>query len=196
MKFLFQGPLIYTEGNTTQGLTINTPREIPHKVQAAQLINGNPATGPKNTVQRRKLYYILLPTVYYYKLYSIHIFTSQVSNTTRDGRIQGERRRNSASSFCKALTRLNFFDFQIFENLSFNNFSIVIENSPESNGYIFLSMTQKFWRFLTLNQSSPSIWAQRDPTPIKFKNFSILSTQRTYWIIRTIRRHFRDVENA
>ena len=96
----------------------------------------------------------------------------------------------------QALTCLNFFDFQIFENLSFNDFSIVIENSPESNGYIFLSMTRKFWRFSTLNQTTPSIKVHRDPTLIKFKNFLILSTQRSYWIIRTIRRHFRDVENA
>ena len=137
--------MTYTEGNTAQGPLIISIREIPHKIQAALLFDGNPATGPTNTVQQRKLYYILLPTVYYYKLYSIHIFTSQESNTTRDGRIQGERRRNGASSsFCKALTCLNFFDFQIFENLSFNNFSIVVENSPESNGYIFLSMTRKF----------------------------------------------------
>ena len=180
MKYLYQGPQYIHEGNTAQGPTKYIPREIPHKVQAAQLIDGNPATGPKNTVQRRKLYYILLPTVYYYKLYSIHIFTSQVSNTTRDSRIQGERCRSGASSFCKALIRLNFFDFQIFENLSFNDFSIVIENSPESNGYIFLSMTRKFWRFLTLNQTTPSIEVHRDPTPVNFKNFSILSTQRSY----------------
>ena len=63
MKIPFQGPLTYTKGNTAQGPTINTPREIPHKVQAAQLIDGNPATGPTNTVQQRKLYYILPPTV-------------------------------------------------------------------------------------------------------------------------------------
>jgi len=121
MKYLYQGLQYIHKGNTAQGPTKYIPREIPHKVRAAQLIDGNPATGPKNTVQRRKLYYILLPTVYYYKLFSIHIFTSQESNTTRDGRIQGERRQGDTSTFFKALTRLNFFDFQIFENLSFND---------------------------------------------------------------------------
>ena len=155
-----------------------------------------PLEGPTNTVQQWKQLLQFATNSVLLLLYSIHIFTSQVSNTIRDGCIQGEHRRSGASSFCKALTRLNFFDFQIFENLSFNDFSIVIENSPESNGYIFLSMTRKFWRFSTLNQTTPSIKVHRDPTLIKFKNFSILSTQRSYWIIRTIRRHFRDVENA
>ena len=115
------------------------------------------------------------------------------TSTTRDGLIQGERRRSGAS-FLQTFTRLNFFNFQIFENLSFNDFSIVIENSPESNGYIFLSMTWKFWRFSTFNQTTPNIEVHRDPTLIKFKNFLILPTQRSYWIIRTIRRHFCDVK--
>ena len=95
------------------------------------------------------IYYILLPTVYYYN-YILFIFSqAKYTNTTRDGCIQGEHRRSGAS-FLQALTRLNFFDFQIFEN--FNDFSIVIDNSPESNGYKFLSMTRKFWRFSTLDQ--------------------------------------------
>ena len=90
----------------------------------------------------------------------------------------------------QALTRLNFFDFQIFENLSFNDFSIVIENLPESNGYIFLSMTWKFWRFLTLDQTTQSIWAHRDPTPTSSRTFSILSTHQAYCMIHIIWRHF------
>jgi len=89
------------------------------------------------------IYYNLLPTVYYYN-YILFIFSQvKYTNTTRDGRIQGERRRSGAS-FLQALTRLNFFDFQKFEYHYFNDFSIVIDNSPESNGYQFLSMTRKF----------------------------------------------------
>ena len=59
----FKVRMTYTKGNTAQGPKIISTREIPHKVQAAPLIDGNPATGLTNTVQQRKLYYILLPTV-------------------------------------------------------------------------------------------------------------------------------------
>ena len=62
----------------------------------------------------------------------------------------------------------------------------MIDNLPESNGYIFLSMTQKFWRFLTLDRTKPSIWAHRDPTPKSSRFFSILSTSHTYCESRTL----------
>ena len=141
------------------------------------------------------IYYNLLSTVYYYN-YILFIFSQvKYTNTTRDGRIQGERSRSGAS-FLQALTRLNFFDFQKFEYHYFNDFSIVIDNSPESNGYIFLSMTRKFWRFSTLDQPWPRLRAHRDPPHTSSRIFPLLFTSLTYCEIRTIRRHFCDAIHA
>ena len=46
-------------------------------VQAALLFDGNPATGPTNTVQRGKHLLQFATNSVLLQLYSIHIFTSQ-----------------------------------------------------------------------------------------------------------------------
>ena len=142
-KFLSKVRVTNTEGNPAQG---------PLKIQRGKFrYKGPSSTAPRwksryrsdeHCSNEENIYYNLLPTVYYYN-YILFIFSQvKYTNTTRDRRIQGEHRRSGAS-FLQALTCLNFFDFQIFEYLSFNNFSIVIENLPESNGYPLLSMTWK-----------------------------------------------------
>ena len=140
----------------------NQQGKFRYEVQAALLRKGNPATRSNEHCSTMKTF-----TTMCYQQCTIIIFYSYFhksrTNTKRDTHIQGECCRSSAS-FLQALTCLNFFDFQIFEYLSFNDFSIVIENSPESNGYPFLSMTQKLCKFLTLDQTKQSIQAYRDPT--------------------------------
>ena len=72
----------------------------------------------------------------------------------------------------------------------------MIDNLPESNGYQFLSMTRKFWRFSTLDQPNLRLPAHRDPPHTSSRIFPILSTFLTYCDIRTIRRHFCNVIHA
>ena len=140
-KFLSKVRVTHTEGNPAQGPLIIQRGKFRYKVRAALLFDGNPATGPTNTVQRRKHLLQFATNSVLLQLYPIHIFTSQIYEYDKGSSYSG-----GASSqrriILQALTRLNFFDFQKFEN--FNDFSIVIDNSPESNGYKFLSMTRKF----------------------------------------------------
>ena len=196
------------EENSSPRSVWQTPREIPlkvrwkfnegnsaTKVRAALLLDGNPATGPTNTVQRRKHLLQFATNSVLLQLYPIHIFTSQIYKYDKGWSYSG-----GASSqrriILQALTRLNFFDFQKFEYHYFNDFSIVIDNSPESNGYQFLSMTRKFWRFSNLDQPQPRLRAHRDPPHTSSRIFPLLSTFLTYCETRTIRRHFCDAINA
>ena len=79
------------------------------------------------------IYNNLLPTVYYYN-YILFIF-SQVKNKYDKGYLYSGGASSQRRIILQALTRLNFFEFQKFEYHYFNDFSIVIENFPESNGY-------------------------------------------------------------
>ena len=156
------------KGNSSPRSVWHTPREIPHKVrwkfnkgnsatkvQAALLFDGNPATGPTNTVWRRKHLLQFATNSVLLQLYPIHIFTSQYTNTTRDGRIQGERRRSGAS-FLQALTLLNFFKF--FKNLNtttltiFQSWSIICQNPTAKNFYPWLGNFEDFRLSINQNQ--------------------------------------------
>ena len=133
-----------TKGNSaTRSNDILNKGNSATKVQAALLHDGNPARRSDKHCSTMKTFTTICYQQCITTIISYSYTHKSSTSTTRDGLIQGERRRSGAS-FLQTFTRLNFFNFQIFENLSFNDFSIVIENSPESNGYIFLSMTQKF----------------------------------------------------
>ena len=151
------------EENSSPRSVWQTPREIPlkvrwkfnegnsaTKVRAALLLDGNPATGPTNTVQRRKHLLQFATNSVLLQLYPIHIFTSQIHEYDK-GCLYSGGASSQRRIILQALTRLNFFDFQKFEYHYFDDFSIVIDNLPESNGYKFLSMTRKFWRFSNLD---------------------------------------------
>ena len=115
------------EENSSPRSVWQTPREIPlkvrwkfnegnsaTKVRAALLLDGNPATGPTNTVQRRKHLLQFATNSVLLQLYPIHIFTIQIfaydKGSSYSGGASSQRR-----IILQALTRLNFFDFQKFE---------------------------------------------------------------------------------
>ena len=141
------------------------------KVQAALLYDGNPARRSNKHCSTIKT----ITTICYQQCITTIIFYSYFhksrTNTRRDSCIQGERCRSGAS-FLQVLTCLNFFDFQIFEYLSFNDFSIVIDNSPESNGYIYIFIHDlEILKIFDSRSTKTKITGPQGPNPHKFKNF-------------------------
>ena len=79
MKNPLQGPCDIHQGKShTRSADNFNEGKSATKVQAALLFDGNPATGPTNTVQQRKQLLHFATNSVLLQLYSIHIFTSQV----------------------------------------------------------------------------------------------------------------------
>ena len=145
------------EENSSPRSVWQTPREIPlkvrwkfnegnsaTKVRAALLLDGNPATGPTNTVQRRKHLLQFATNSVLLQLYPIHIFTIQIFEYDKGSSYSG-----GASSqrriILQALNRLNFFDFQKFETLTiFQSWSKIRQNPTAINFYPWLENFEDF----------------------------------------------------
>ena len=122
----------------------NQQEKFRYQVQIALLYDGNPARRSNEHCSTKKTittfcYQQCITTIIFYSY-----FHKSIIKYNKGWLYSGGASLQRRIIIFKALICLNFFDFQIFENLSFNDFSIVIENLPESNGYIFLSMTRKF----------------------------------------------------
>ena len=79
MKIPLQGPSDTHQGKSRSRSADNfNEGNSATKVQAALLFDGNPATGPTNTVQRRKHLLQFATNSVLLQLYPIHIFTSQI----------------------------------------------------------------------------------------------------------------------
>ena len=78
MKIPLQGPSDTHQGKSRSRSADNFNKgNSATMVQAALLFDGNPATGPTNTVQQRKHLLQFATNSVLLQLYSIHIFTSQ-----------------------------------------------------------------------------------------------------------------------